>query len=259
MKYIQPLNEPANSSYSNGNPDTGTEGSIIPAQALEAPQREIVNVIAQAARQNSDTNARNLSQGSAIEGPLATDTTQLYKAIRQLACPAGQVMAWAGTINNTPKGFLVCNGEQYHRRDYPDLFAAVGTMHDTHDRPYLFRVPNLQDKFVLGRTAHREAGTTGGAFRTDGHVLTVAEMPSHHHNLWGSTGGHSNSYNYSLKSASYLQGNASHEDHYVSNFGYDERSTGSHANNWISNTGNNRSHKHNNTPPYYSMIYIIRT
>ena len=46
MKYNQPygVSDP-NAPYINGNPTTGTMGSIPPAASIEYPQREIVNVI----------------------------------------------------------------------------------------------------------------------------------------------------------------------------------------------------------------------
>lgn len=57
MKYWQPygISDP-NASYINGNPATGTPGSIPPAQSIEHPQREIVAVIA-GARQTPDANS----------------------------------------------------------------------------------------------------------------------------------------------------------------------------------------------------------
>lgn len=47
MKYNQPLDKSTdpNASYVNGQPAFGVEGSIIPAEAVELPQREIVNTI----------------------------------------------------------------------------------------------------------------------------------------------------------------------------------------------------------------------
>lgn len=47
MKYNQPLDKTTdpNASYVNGQPSFGVEGSIIPAEAVELPQREIVNTI----------------------------------------------------------------------------------------------------------------------------------------------------------------------------------------------------------------------
>jgi hypothetical protein len=46
MQYTQPygVTDP-NAGYVNGNPATGTQGSIPPGPAIEAPQREIVAVI----------------------------------------------------------------------------------------------------------------------------------------------------------------------------------------------------------------------
>ena len=46
MQYNQPLNETdPDASYVDGNPGLGIEGSIIPAAAVEDPQREIVNML----------------------------------------------------------------------------------------------------------------------------------------------------------------------------------------------------------------------
>ena len=49
MKYQQPygVSDP-NAGYINGNPSTGTMGSIPPAASIEYPQREIVNLISDA-------------------------------------------------------------------------------------------------------------------------------------------------------------------------------------------------------------------
>jgi hypothetical protein len=46
MKYQRPygVSDP-NAAYVNGNPSTGTMGSIPPAASIEYPQREIVNLI----------------------------------------------------------------------------------------------------------------------------------------------------------------------------------------------------------------------
>jgi len=45
MKYVPPLCEGENASYRNFNPAKGEDGSIVPAEAIEHPQREIVNAI----------------------------------------------------------------------------------------------------------------------------------------------------------------------------------------------------------------------
>ncbi|MCO6410108.1 hypothetical protein [Hoeflea alexandrii] len=45
MKYIQPAGEAADASYVDGNRSAGTKGSVVPAAAIEHPQREIQEVI----------------------------------------------------------------------------------------------------------------------------------------------------------------------------------------------------------------------
>jgi hypothetical protein len=63
MKYEQPfgLSDP-NASYTNGNPSTGTMGSIPPAASIENPQREIVNTIADAGIPPTDADLHQLAK-----------------------------------------------------------------------------------------------------------------------------------------------------------------------------------------------------
>ncbi len=90
-------------------------------------------------------------------------------------------MAWAGSLNNVPYGFLVCDGQAISRTDYADLFSVLGTLHGEGDGSTSFNLPNLQDRFLLGRSNAHEVSTSGGAFATDPHQLTEAEMPTHKH------------------------------------------------------------------------------
>lgn len=60
MKYVQPYgNVDPNAHWVNGNPATGTPGSIVDATAIEAVEREIVNCIVQA---GLTPDAANLTQ-----------------------------------------------------------------------------------------------------------------------------------------------------------------------------------------------------
>lgn len=77
MKYNQPYGAPgASDPYTNGNPSTGTKGSIPPAEAIEYPQREIVEVI----------NYAGMTPSNA-------DLTQLRKAISQMIAAAANVIS----------------------------------------------------------------------------------------------------------------------------------------------------------------------
>ena len=63
MKYEAPfgVSDP-NSSYINGNPSTGTMGSIPPAASIENPQREIVNFIGDSGVTPTDADLHQLSK-----------------------------------------------------------------------------------------------------------------------------------------------------------------------------------------------------
>jgi hypothetical protein len=77
MQYNQPYGiSDTNASYINGNPSTGTMGSIPPAFSIEHPQREIVTVIQWAFDHGYIDMLGNL-----CEAPTSTLTDQLLKAL----------------------------------------------------------------------------------------------------------------------------------------------------------------------------------
>jgi microcystin-dependent protein len=88
--------------------------------------------------------------------------------------PTGTVLPFAGEIQETSLrdfGWLLCNGQQLDRAQYPDLFRVLGTRFGGDGIPY-FNLPDLRGQFVRGtdRGTHRDPdaatrGTTssGGA------------------------------------------------------------------------------------------------
>ena len=63
MKYYQPYgNGDANAPFINGNPAAGIQGSIVPAGAVEFPQREIVNCEVFANLTPTENNSQQLWQ-----------------------------------------------------------------------------------------------------------------------------------------------------------------------------------------------------
>jgi hypothetical protein len=63
MKYEPPFGSPgSNDPYINGNPSTGTMGSIPPAASIENPQREIVNFINDSGLTATDADLHQLSK-----------------------------------------------------------------------------------------------------------------------------------------------------------------------------------------------------
>jgi microcystin-dependent protein len=52
-----------------------------------------------------------------------------------------------------PEGYLLCNGAEIKRADYPALFTAIGTTWGAGDGSTTFRLPDLQSRFPVGKGA----------------------------------------------------------------------------------------------------------
>ena len=71
--------------------------------------------------------------------------------------PVGGIIMWSGSAANVPKGWALCDGSK-------------GT-------------PDLRDRFILGSSGTRSAGSTGGANTI---TLTTDNLPAHNHVAKGS-------------------------------------------------------------------------
>ena len=76
MKYAAPLGEAEDASYTDGNPEYGILGSVVPAKAVEPPQRELIKVIEEAGLTPSDNDLTQLWQAIVkiigVKAPIAT-------------------------------------------------------------------------------------------------------------------------------------------------------------------------------------------
>jgi hypothetical protein len=114
MKYEQPygVSDP-NAAYINGNPSTGTMGSIPPAASIENPQREIVNFIADSGLTPTDADLHQLGRG--IQGghvAFSPDTGSVNNVVLTLtpaptAYTDGMMVRFKAA--NTPQGPSVIN------------------------------------------------------------------------------------------------------------------------------------------------------
>ncbi len=59
----------------------------------------------------------------------------------------GAIMHFA--YGSVPTGYLKCDGATYLRTEYPDLFAAIGTIYGSTDSTN-FKVPDFQGMFLRG-------------------------------------------------------------------------------------------------------------
>jgi microcystin-dependent protein len=91
--------------------------------------------------------------------------------------PIGGIVPYVGSA--APAGWLKCDGTQYNRVDYPDLYTALDSVF--HVSGDLFTIPNLSGRAPIGTSVAgtvRTLGQTGGA---EYHTLTLSETPSHSH------------------------------------------------------------------------------
>lgn len=147
--------------------------------------------------------------------------------------PSGMSFEW--NSNSIPSGYLEENGAAVSRTTFADLFAAIGTMFGSGDGSTTFNLPNSKGRVSIGLnssdTWFDELGERGGEKE---HLLTIAEMPAHHHALDEST-----TYNGGGNQVA---------------VGANYNIVGSNAN--TNNTGGNAYH--NNTQPFIVKRRIIK-
>jgi microcystin-dependent protein len=95
--------------------------------------------------------------------------------------PAGMILPYAGTTFG--KDCLVCNGQEYSREDFSELFSAIGVAWGTPSDNTKFKVPDLRDRALYG------IGSVVSLAATDGKSTGNRGGPNHHHDYSGNTGG----------------------------------------------------------------------
>jgi microcystin-dependent protein len=62
----------------------------------------------------------------------------------------GMITAWAGSHDNVPSGWLLCNGNAVSRTTYADLFAVIGTNYGVGNGTTTFNLPYYDDYLLIG-------------------------------------------------------------------------------------------------------------
>jgi hypothetical protein len=162
----------------------------------------------------------------------------------------GIIVAWHDTINNIPSGWGICDGTKYKAFDgsiiqSPDLrekFIVCASKPNTSSTGIAdgwgpTGQPNIPPSSNNNRTplTPHEVGKNGG---TQTHTLTSDELPSHTHVVSEVLSWHVNV----------------HGPIASGNNGYSAPTTTGETGGNTSGTAN----PHNNMPPYYSLVYIIK-
>lgn len=96
--------------------------------------------------------------------------------------PTGAVLPYAGST--APEGYRLCNGAAVSRTTYAALFEVIGTTYGAGDGSTTFNLPDLRQRFPLGKAASGTGSTLGD---TGGAINHTHTGPSHTHTLSGNT------------------------------------------------------------------------
>lgn len=104
-----------------------------------------------------------------------------------VAPPVGSLTAYASTT--APTGWLLANGQAVSRTTYADLFEILGTSYGSGDGSSTFNLPDVTGKSIVMASSTQTTAsglsrdTLGDIGTTTTHTQTIAEMPSHDHDI----------------------------------------------------------------------------
>ena len=88
------------------------------------------------------------------------------------------IVAYGGS--SAPTGWLLCDGSAVSRTTYANLFAVVGTTYGVGDGATTFNLPDLRQRFPLGKAASGTGSTLGGS---GGSIDLTLSVPAHYHGM----------------------------------------------------------------------------
>lgn len=195
------------------------------------------------------------------DGSVSDDfASDINSALRTLiGVPSGAVLFMP--VQTIPAGYVLANGQSISRTTYADLFAVYGTTYGS-DSTTTFKVPNLYDRFLLGGGSSYLVGATGGEST---HVLTPAE---------GSIQGHTHVFgnvdNPAQDDARFLMADSkitipSQNSHFIAgdvdSGVYNNITEGDYqtAGPVGYEDSDDESAAHNNMPPYFAGLWLVKT
>lgn len=93
------------------------------------------------------------------------------------AVQTGTITAFGGTT--PPTGWLLCQGQAVSRTTFAELFAVLGTAFGNGDGSTTFNVPDLRQRFPLGKATAGTGATLGGTGGTIDHTHGLDTSSSH--------------------------------------------------------------------------------
>lgn len=108
----------------------------------------------------------------------ATDATTFSQL--QTYSPTGSIIMYAGSTAPASGEWLLCDGTAVSRTTYASLFATIGTTYGSGDGSTTFNVPDMRQRFPLGKAVSGTGSTLGG---TGGNIDHNHTLPAHYHGM----------------------------------------------------------------------------
>jgi len=135
----------------------------------DAEKNKLLGIEFSATENDTDANLRDRSTHTGTQ-PIST-VSGLQSLLDSLVSPSGMIIAYGGST--PPSGYLSCNGGAYSRTTYADLFAVIGTQYGSGNGTTTFNVPDLRQRFPLGRASSGTGSTLGATGGQIDHTHTV--------------------------------------------------------------------------------------
>jgi microcystin-dependent protein len=216
-----------------------------PVQALHVVGNSTISGNAEVGGNHSVSGAGNFSGALNVSGAINVSGFSSNAMV-----PTGAIIMWSGTL--IPAGWAICDGAMHGGIPTPDLRGRfIVGMNSTQS------AQNTSGQFIAvgasgltpsnapadGSTVNYGAiGNTGGE---NGHTLSLAEMPSHTHNVSASVTNNS-VFGFNGPGNTWIGDGTSYSG--------DQQTPGVN----ISETAKGNNQVHENRPPYYVLAYIIK-
>lgn len=125
--------------------------------------------------------------GTATPEDAAALFSQMFETFGVDMATTGAIVPFGGGI--LPTGWIPCDGRDLLVVDYPNLFAAIGTVWGSSGSGH-FNVPDLRGKVLVGQGTNPSTGTTfalGSSGGEEAHAQTLSELATHSHTDAGHT------------------------------------------------------------------------
>ena len=123
--------------------------------------------------------------------------------------PIGGIIFWPAALGQLQSNFMRLQGQTLNIADYPSLFKILGTTYGG-DGETTFKLPDASGLTMVGISDSDDTfSTLGNVIGEKTHTLTINEMPSHSHKIYGY-------YNMTPQGGNYVAGGvvASQPQHY---------------------------------------------